>query len=279
MIRVFVVFAAAIAVAACGGGGRSQPTYAASDIIQCLRYRDYQVSTARHDLDYIAERGNHAARFDIPGADNGGDIVIQDDEQRAERIESDYSTSQKVLGGKLGLKDTGEIERIGQVVVAWDNKPSPSEHRTVVQGCVENPPHTAASRARAAKAYVLAVCKRHAQPLMSALQTLDSRLDIGLTQSEYTDKVGDIQVVYDRVAPWFKHLPTNEASLDCLKTVAQAENALNEYVRAQRAWERCFDNLDCSNKQVRPTLQRHWSRASADLENASTRLDQLDSAP
>jgi hypothetical protein len=43
------------------------------------------------------------------------------------------------------------------------------------------------------------LCQSEVRSLLSALQELDSRLNVGLNLDEYGDYVGDAQVAYDRL--------------------------------------------------------------------------------
>lgn len=96
-------------------------------------------------------------------------------------------------------------------------------------------------------------------PAADRAQELDSRLHIGLSYDEYTDKVGDLKVAYDQVD--FDSADADQ--LDCLTAVGlPAEQALNQYTRAASAWSKCFDDVDCSNDSVKPTWQRHWAQAT-----------------
>lgn len=51
-----------------------------------------------------------------------------------------------------------------------------------------------------------AACEERIQPFYDALRDVDSRLDVGLNKAAYSEKLGDIRVVYD-VAPadWDPH--------------------------------------------------------------------------
>ncbi|MBA3429356.1 MAG: hypothetical protein H0U07_12415, partial [Actinobacteria bacterium] len=107
--------------------------------------------------------------------------------------------------------------------------------------------------------------------LLKELQSLGSRLDIGLSYDEYTNAVGDVKVVYDQ---------TDFAGLDDLDCLSAAglplERALNQYVKASNVWGACFDDYACSNDSIRPELQKHWSKASASVELADGGLADME---
>jgi hypothetical protein len=114
-------------------------------------------------------------------------------------------------------------------------------------------------------------CEELLGPLLDALGELDSRLDIGLTYSEYGDFVADANVQYDRI-----DIDTLRENLLCLSGVGvPLENALNFYTTAYRVWDDCFDRLSCSNDQIRPNLQRKWARAAKQVEAARDGLSDL----
>ena len=66
------------------------------------------------------------------------------------------------------------------------------------------------------------------EPFLDALDELNSRLDVGLVNADYGNYVGDISVAYNDIP--FRRLPQ-----DCVFNVGvPAENAFNEYIKAQR---------------------------------------------
>jgi hypothetical protein len=110
-------------------------------------------------------------------------------------------------------------------------------------------------------------CKTSTQPLMDKLHELDSRLSVGLNYDEYTNKLGDVQVAYDEVTP------AMGGQVECLTGVGiPAEAAFNQFAKASDEWGNCFDDINCSNEQVRPSLRRHWSKASTAIDQADSGL-------
>ena len=58
------------------------------------------------------------------------------------------------------------------------------------------------------------------------LKELNSRLDVGLSYDEYTEKVADVKVAYDDADF------TNMGEIKCLRIAAAGEKALNQYLKA-----------------------------------------------
>lgn len=117
-------------------------------------------------------------------------------------------------------------------------------------------------------------CQEQMEPLVDELAELNSRLGVGLSYDEYTNKVGDVRVAYDNI----DYDELGDAAT-CLSEVGvPAEKALNQYVKAASAWGDCFDDIDCSNDTVDPTLQRHWSKATPLVERAKDGLREVQEA-
>lgn len=93
-------------------------------------------------------------------------------------------------------------------------------------------------------------------PLVSGLEDLDSRLSVGLNFSDYSSKVGDLKVVYDKIKP---------STLDttCLTIVGTpAETALNDYIEAYNSWNTCIGKVGCTNASIKSSLQDDWAKAT-----------------
>jgi exonuclease VII small subunit len=114
-------------------------------------------------------------------------------------------------------------------------------------------------------------CKQSLQGLPDALQELSSRLDVGLNFDEYTDKVGDIQVEYDKID--FEALGKDAG---CLTSVGlPLEQAGTQFQKAASVWQKCQENIDCDNDSIQPELQEHWSKAGVKIESSKTALEAL----
>lgn len=102
-------------------------------------------------------------------------------------------------------------------------------------------------------------CAKQVGPLVAALESLDSRLSIGMNFSDYSQRVGDAKVAYDQI---------DVSALDatCVSLVGvKAENALNEYITAYNTWNGCVSDINCTNDSITSTLQSHWANATVEI--------------
>jgi hypothetical protein len=103
---------------------------------------------------------------------------------------------------------------------------------------------------------------------ITALQALNSRLNVGLTNAAYTTELGDVSVLYGQI-------PFKAMSAACLTPGTEAEKAMNLYITASNAWSACISSLTCSNAKVKPKLQRDWAKASSEITKAENELQAL----
>lgn len=129
----------------------------------------------------------------------------------------------------------------------------------------------AAEAERAAEEQAYEECVSDLSPLMDALSEVDARLNVGLSQSEFSDLVGDASVAYSRI-------DADELSGECLSAGAKLETALNKYSRAASDWNDCIWDDWCTMDSIDPQLQRKWSDATDAIESAEGLLDELDPA-
>lgn len=135
---------------------------------------------------------------------------------------------------------------------------------------------TAASKETAADADFLeqqqkiAACRRDLGPLLRRLQNIDSRLAVGMNQDEYSNALGDVQVVYDRI-------DFDRTDIDCVTAVGvPAERAFNEYIRANTRWDNCIFDYSCDvETDVMSQIQEHWAKATQLLTRAERHLSNL----
>jgi hypothetical protein len=128
----------------------------------------------------------------------------------------------------------------------------------------------AKERAGALKAY--RVCESQVGPLLTALEQLHSRLDIGLTFQEYSNRLGD-KVAYDAA-------PFEQQSAACTSRVGvPAEAALNAYIRAYNTWNDCISDLNCSTDSINSQLQGPWATAASKLDRARAGLEAIKAGP
>lgn len=116
-------------------------------------------------------------------------------------------------------------------------------------------------------------CSSRTSELLTVLQELDSRLNVGLAYRDYGEKVGDVQVAYDSSV---------EAILaetdDCLAKVGvPLENAFNRYREVQDIWTDCIDDAYCnfSEGAVNEKVQKKWAAATKSLAKADRNLEAL----
>lgn len=128
--------------------------------------------------------------------------------------------------------------------------------RSLLPGATSTPPPVQLS----------AVCTSELESLVEALTDLDSRLDIGLSFSEYSERVGDAKVAYDRI-------DASVLDATCIEAIGTpAETALNAYIDAYNDWNDCIQDSDCSTDSIEPTLQGHWSKATSLLDAVQAKL-------
>lgn len=109
-------------------------------------------------------------------------------------------------------------------------------------------------------------CKPALEPLADELSSLDSRLSVGMNFENYSQRVGDVRVAYDRID--FDSL--DEACIG--GPGVQLEKALNSYTRAYRVWNTCIEDVNCSTDSIDKLLQQHWARATRQIKNAKVML-------
>ncbi len=133
----------------------------------------------------------------------------------------------------------------------------------------DKPPVVGAGTPTKAPPAVVAVsCPDEISDFVAALQELDSRLDIGLNFQEYSERVGDARVAYDRV-------DAEDLDASCIEHVGvPAEDAMNAYIEANSTWNDCISDPDCSNDSIATELQAKWAEATELIEEAKDGLDQ-----
>lgn len=114
-------------------------------------------------------------------------------------------------------------------------------------------------------------CTEDVAQLASALDELNSRIQVGLSYSDYTTEVGDVMVAYNRT-----DIDKISADRWCLGEVAvPLENAFQHFDKAMEVWKKCVGDWDCSikDKAVDAKMQKHWQRAGTYLEEADAALE------
>lgn len=104
--------------------------------------------------------------------------------------------------------------------------------------------------------------------LIDALDEINGKLDVGMNFTDYSDAVGDASVAYNKI-------DFSNSEIDCTGKVGLAtEAALNQYMKAARAWNDCNQDIDCDTDDI--DLQRYWSKASVKLDSAKSGLSELE---
>jgi hypothetical protein len=112
-------------------------------------------------------------------------------------------------------------------------------------------------------------CRRQIGSLLGTLNEIDSRLDIGLSQTEYADFVGDASVVYDAI-------PFRRLTADCIDAAVHLENAFNHYITANSDWDDCIWDFDCDvERDVLSGMRIEWDDASRQLDKVERKLTRM----
>lgn len=110
-------------------------------------------------------------------------------------------------------------------------------------------------------------CVTETKDMLTLLEEVNGRLDVGMNYRDYSDLVSDLNVEY-------RGLDTSDMHLDCLTDVAvPAEEAVSKYVEAAREWSDCLDDLYCETDEI--DLQSYWSDATVSVSEASSGLDSI----
>jgi hypothetical protein len=109
-------------------------------------------------------------------------------------------------------------------------------------------------------------CVSQLGSFVSSLEDLNSRLSVGLNFADYSTRVGDAKVAYDKI-------PVSQLSADCTNLVGvPAQDALNDYITAYNTWNDCIDKVGCTNDSIKTQLQADWSKASDSIDQAKAAL-------
>jgi hypothetical protein len=112
-------------------------------------------------------------------------------------------------------------------------------------------------------------CQQQLKGLDNALTDVSGRLNVGLTFSEYSTRVGDANAAYGRT-------DFTAISGSCANNAGiPLENAMNDYTTAARVWNTCYADLYCSDSQIDPMLQRKWTQAEVQIEQAHSGYSQV----
>jgi len=137
-----------------------------------------------------------------------------------------------------------------------------------------------ASQAAAAKAHqseVYRECKTFMGPLDTKLSNLDALLDTGVQFSEYTSRVGQVSIAYNKLVKAMK--ANGGIDQHCLNKVGiPLEAAYNAYTRGGNTWNDCLQDYDCSFDKGSTALtstQKQWAKADRSISKAEAALNKL----
>lgn len=113
-------------------------------------------------------------------------------------------------------------------------------------------------------------CRQQLGGLIRSLGNTNSRLSVGLTFADYSDQVGEISVAYGRI-------PFGRLDLSCtMGPGVKAEKAFNTYADTYNDWNDCISDLYCDLDSINPDLQKGWSKATRQLNQARAAMADLD---
>lgn len=119
-------------------------------------------------------------------------------------------------------------------------------------------------------------CRSQVDPFLNSLKTVNARLDVGITESTFSNLVGAASVSHDQIDV---AAITDLVQGDCLTAAASLETALNKYISAAGTWNHCLYEDDyCTTNSIDPKLQRDWAAATRLIDRAQRKLDGADPA-
>jgi hypothetical protein len=111
-------------------------------------------------------------------------------------------------------------------------------------------------------------CLSEVGPFLDSMQQIDSRLNVGMTESEFVARTGTAEVKHDQLDP-------HAISGACLTAGADLETALNRYAKAANKWRNCIASFSCTFHKINRYMQAQWAAASVKITRAKTQLDSL----
>lgn len=111
-------------------------------------------------------------------------------------------------------------------------------------------------------------CQSSIGDFLDDVSGIDSRLDVGMTYSDYSSKVADANVTHDRV-------DASSLTGKCLAAAVAAEKALNAYIKAYNKWNNCIEDDSCDTDSITPALQTIWTTATGQDQKAKDDVDAI----
>jgi hypothetical protein len=132
------------------------------------------------------------------------------------------------------------------------------------------------AKTRRAAAVEYQSCRDQVDPFLKDLKTVNARLNVGITESTFSELVGSASVSHDDLdAPALVDIVQG----NCLAAAGSLETALNKYIVSANTWNDCLYEDDyCTTDSIDPQLQRNWSAATRLIERAERKLDSADPA-
>ena len=119
-------------------------------------------------------------------------------------------------------------------------------------------------------------CRDQVDPFLQDLKTVNARLNVGITESTFSELVGAASVSHDELDG---EPLVDIVQGDCLDAASCLETALNKYNVAASTWNDCLYEDDyCTTDSIDPQLQRNGAAAVRLIERAERKLDAADPA-
>jgi len=136
--------------------------------------------------------------------------------------------------------------------------------------CVRSNGRNAANSANACPGAAKSVggdCEAQLGEFVGRMTDLRQSLLAGLSYAEYVVRVRAIRDAYEAV-------PVKKLGVACLDgPAADAEDALNQYLRAANTWGECAGTAGCAASEIEGKLQRRWRIASKSIDEAKRSSD------
>jgi hypothetical protein len=144
--------------------------------------------------------------------------------------------------------------------------PQASAHQA---GAGQGPERRAPAGDPRAEEPTAAGCGRLLHGHLARMDTLRSRLAVGLGYEDYLAAVRSVRAAHSRI-------DVDRLQFGCVSLAgAPAERALNAYIGAVNTWGDCLAEASCAPESVEPRLQAAWRRAAASLASAERGLRRL----
>jgi type II secretory pathway pseudopilin PulG len=103
-----------------------------------------------------------------------------------------------------------------------------------------------------------ATCEDLLSPTYKSLSEINSKLDVGMVERDYTEAVGEARAAYDQI---------DSAKVDKNSCAAYKDlgDALTQYSKASSYWNDCIVGDYCTPSTT--TLNGYWSKSSTNLES------------